>query len=119
LLYRRKPRAFAASLQLLFETILRGSALPLLIHCHAGKDRTGFVIAMLLAAIGVGKADILDDYVTTSIFMPVQRESRPIAAWAKRSFNREIDPEQAAPLVEAHPEFLEAAFDQIALDWAA
>ena len=35
---------------------------PALIHCTAGKDRTGMSIAFLLTALGVQESDILDDY---------------------------------------------------------
>jgi protein-tyrosine phosphatase len=38
---------------------------PVLIHCSAGKDRTGAAIAVLLAAVGVVPADIVSDYVLT------------------------------------------------------
>lgn len=33
-----------------------------LVHCHTGKDRTGFIIAMTLALVGVADADIVADY---------------------------------------------------------
>jgi hypothetical protein len=33
-----------------------------LIHCHTGKDRTGFVIATILALFGVAVDDIIADY---------------------------------------------------------
>jgi protein-tyrosine phosphatase len=33
-----------------------------LVHCHAGKDRTGLVVALLLGIAGVGAADIAADY---------------------------------------------------------
>ena len=33
-----------------------------LVHCHTGKDRTGFVSALLLALLGVADDDIVDDY---------------------------------------------------------
>jgi protein tyrosine/serine phosphatase len=33
-----------------------------LIHCLAGKDRTGIAVAMLLALVGVSEADIAADY---------------------------------------------------------
>jgi len=33
-----------------------------LVHCHAGKDRTGLVVALLLGVAGVGAADIAADY---------------------------------------------------------
>jgi protein-tyrosine phosphatase len=35
---------------------------PVLVHCAAGKDRTGLTIALLLAGIGVERQEILRDY---------------------------------------------------------
>lgn len=40
--------------------------LPAVFHCHAGKDRTGVVAAILLEALGVDRQDILDDYELTA-----------------------------------------------------
>lgn len=37
-------------------------SLPLLVHCKVGKDRTGLVIALLLAAAGVPREIIAEDY---------------------------------------------------------
>ena len=36
-----------------------------LIHCYAGKDRTGMTVALLLAVAGVSDEDIADDYALT------------------------------------------------------
>jgi protein-tyrosine phosphatase len=41
---------------------------PLLVHCTAGKDRTGLTMALVLDVIGVDRPTILDDYVLTSTF---------------------------------------------------
>jgi protein tyrosine/serine phosphatase len=38
---------------------------PIVVHCAAGKDRTGVVVAMALAAVGVDRQAIVDDYVLT------------------------------------------------------
>jgi protein-tyrosine phosphatase len=38
-----------------------------LIHCHAGKDRTGMSVAMLLSLAGVSDDDIADDYALTML----------------------------------------------------
>jgi protein tyrosine/serine phosphatase len=40
-----------------------------LVHCHAGKDRTGIVIALALAAVGVRDSDIADDYALTELVL--------------------------------------------------
>jgi protein-tyrosine phosphatase len=116
-LYRSKPAAYANSLRVLFAEILAGGALPLLIHCHAGKDRTGFVTAMLLSAVGISRADIIDDYVTTVRFFPVEEEARAVAGWARRSFGHEINPDSARPLADAKRDYIEAAFAEIDERW--
>jgi protein-tyrosine phosphatase len=117
MLYRRKPRAFANSLRLLFETIAQGDALPVLIHCHAGKDRTGYLTAMLLTAIGISRHDVIEDYETTSIYFPVEKEAHALAGWAKRSFGQQIHPDSARPMVDARREYIEAAFEEIEKFW--
>jgi len=119
MLYRRKPRAFAKGLKLLFETILQGDALPLLVHCHAGKDRTGFVIAMLLTAVGIAKSDVIDDYETTTFYFPGEAESRSLGGWAKRTFNRDLDPDSIRPMVDARREYIDAAFEEIEKGWGS
>lgn len=40
--------------------------LPAVFHCHAGKDRTGVVAAVLLDVLGVDRSDILEDYELTA-----------------------------------------------------
>ncbi|MDV7242849.1 MULTISPECIES: tyrosine-protein phosphatase [Rhodococcus] len=35
---------------------------PTVVHCTAGKDRTGLVVALTLAAVGVDQRDIVADY---------------------------------------------------------
>jgi protein-tyrosine phosphatase len=39
---------------------------PLVFHCHAGKDRTGVLAALVLDCIGVVRDAIVDDYVLTA-----------------------------------------------------
>lgn len=64
--YRAYPQAFAPSLGHLFTRIIDGPALPLLFHCSAGKDRTGFLAAILLRAIGVSHEQVVRDYLATA-----------------------------------------------------
>jgi protein-tyrosine phosphatase len=58
-------------------TILRLLAqedgLPAVIHCAAGKDRTGVVSAVLLLALGVDEPTVLDDYELTSEYAAATR----------------------------------------------
>jgi protein-tyrosine phosphatase len=36
------------------------------VHCHAGKDRTGIIVGVLLALLGVSDEQIADDYAETA-----------------------------------------------------
>lgn len=47
---------------------------PVIVHCMAGKDRTGTVCALTLALLGVSDQDIADDYaLTTTAMEPLTR----------------------------------------------
>ncbi|GAA4193096.1 tyrosine-protein phosphatase [Microbacterium oryzae] len=54
-----------------------------LVHCTAGKDRTGVTVAVALALVGVAREDIVADYVRTGANMPrvLARARRTVAAW--------------------------------------
>jgi hypothetical protein len=51
-------------------TTVAGAPGPALVHCAAGKDRTGVTIAVLLSAVGVVPEDIIADYQRTSANAP-------------------------------------------------
>jgi protein-tyrosine phosphatase len=60
----------------LFAGLCEDEGLPAVFHCHAGKDRTGVVAAVLLEALGVDRRDILDDYELTARYrLRPQQES--------------------------------------------
>jgi len=67
--YKSFPAVFAGPLKRLFSHIQPQDSepgLPVLVHCSAGKDRTGFAIAMILSALGVSREAILQDYMLTA-----------------------------------------------------
>jgi len=64
-LYRELPAWMAPRLRDMFEHIARDQ-LPILVHCAAGKDRTGLAIALLLAVLEVPHETIVADYLLTN-----------------------------------------------------
>ncbi|MCK1336920.1 tyrosine-protein phosphatase [Bradyrhizobium sp. 38] len=63
--YRNYVRHNTASFRTLFGYLLEDRA-PLVIHCTAGKDRTGFASALILHALGVADEVIAEDYLLTN-----------------------------------------------------
>ncbi|RGE46439.1 tyrosine-protein phosphatase [Comamonas testosteroni] len=49
-----------------FFELLQSSDDPLVFHCTAGKDRTGWAAALLLTALGVDEEQIMEDYLLTN-----------------------------------------------------
>ena len=41
-------------------------AAPVVVHCMAGKDRTGLICALTLSAVGVPDQDVAEEYALTS-----------------------------------------------------
>lgn len=71
-----------------------------LVHCTAGKDRTGLVIALALAAVGVDRQEVVDDYAATAAHLVGPWAQRMLAGLTERGL--EATPE-IVELVTASP----------------
>lgn len=69
-LYIETVERRASSFGAVVEALAGPDALPCLIHCTHGKDRTGLVVAVLLSALGVVREEVVADYVQTGINLP-------------------------------------------------
>ena len=65
--YRNYVQHNTPRFRALFAHLLEDRA-PLVIHCTAGKDRTGFACALILHALGVPDEMISEDYLLTNRF---------------------------------------------------
>jgi protein-tyrosine phosphatase len=65
--YRNYVQENTPRFRKLFAHLLEDSA-PLVIHCTAGKDRTGFACALILHTLGVSDEVISEDYLLTNRF---------------------------------------------------
>jgi len=72
--YSRFPTYNGAQQALHRVVTLLGSQRAVLTHCFAGKDRTGFLVAMVLEAAGIGRDAIVEDFLRSNDAVPQLRE---------------------------------------------
>ena len=89
--------------------VLRRAEGPSLVHCVAGKDRTGFAVALAQHVLGVSQDDIVADYVLTNQAGNIEAR---IAAGAQqiRAHRGNISDETIRTLMGVEAEYLETAF---------
>jgi protein-tyrosine phosphatase len=71
--YRRFPTANGAGRAVRQVVSLLAAGRPVLAHCFAGKDRTGFIVGVVLEGIGVDRDAILADYIRSNAAAPQLR----------------------------------------------
>lgn len=121
-LYRGLPALLAPHVRLVFDRLLNEPG-ALAYNCSAGQDRTGFVTAMILLALGVPQPVVMADYTLSTQMRRPQFEMPPIDPAVAavdpvaRMFAAYQTPQAAAPtpLVEADgTPFLAGALAEIA-----
>ena len=103
------------------EYIFDPNNLPLLFHCTAGKDRTGFVAAAILKFLDVPDEVAIKDYLLTNELLAERADER-VVAWRKRLATErgidETDIDQEAlnalrTLMLTHRDMIQATFTAV------
>ncbi len=129
-LYRALPTWMIPRLRGMFERIANGGS-PMIVHCAAGKDRTGLAIALLLAALYVPHETIVEDYLLTNdagdfeAFILSRHQTRPDQSQLDQSQQGlattnhpllALSDDVRRVLFAADADYLAAAFEQISQD---
>jgi len=96
----------------MFQLILAGDQ-QLLIHCASGKDRTGFGAALILDVLGVSEEAIVDDYLLTNTYLPVEKEIERLSKEFSDHSGSAVSEEVLRPMLEVRPEYIRACFEEI------
>jgi len=89
---------------------------PLLFHCTAGKDRTGWTAAIVLTALGVDRDTVYADYLLTN-----ERSAATMGRIMEMFTSRRIlaDPSLIRPVLSARAAYLDASFAAVEEGWAS
>jgi protein-tyrosine phosphatase len=87
---------------------------PIVIHCAAGKDRTGVLCALILRTLEVDDETIEEDYLLTNKIPYLDKIIKGYAEKLGERFGRTFPVEATWPMGAVYAEYLKAAFEAIA-----
>ncbi|MEU1086432.1 tyrosine-protein phosphatase [Streptomyces sp. NPDC005576] len=102
----------AAAYRAFLETAADAAARPVLFHCTAGKDRTGWATAVLLMILGAPQESVRAEFLAVN---PAVRLA--FAPSVQRFLDAGGDPAIASAVIEARPRYLDVALDAMEERW--
>lgn len=114
-MYREYAQDFRPVFSKVLKLIAEQENTPVLVHCTAGKDRTGFVCSLILRGLGVPWDLVREDYLRTNQYLDgfFDQKLPKFEFFAKIG----IDKERFRPLFEARQDFLDAAYHRIFMEY--
>jgi protein-tyrosine phosphatase len=94
----------------MFREILELENARFVVHCAAGKDRTGFAAAIILLALGVSREWVMRDYMLTGQFFQPHRE---IDRLQRKYDMAHMDASSILPMLEVREDYLARALGAI------
>lgn len=85
----------------------------LVIHCAAGKDRTGTLAAVILSVLGVDEDTIMHDYMATMTAVDIESFLEPAAKMMTTRYGRPYSPEALRPMFGVEPDYLKQSLEAI------
>lgn len=103
--------AHCAAYAELVRTLIDADGTPAIVHCSAGKDRTGWATALLLLALGVADELVVDDYLRSNESQSIRMAS------VARSTGNQLDPALLEPLVLVHVDYISTSLAALEEHW--
>lgn len=97
----------------LFFEALAGTRGASLVHCAAGKDRTGMVCALLQDHLGVARDDVVADYLLTNDAGSLERRAEAFAYSIRAHLGADVTPEALTATLSVDPSYIAGMFAAI------
>jgi len=103
----------------LFTALTEHAPGAMLMHCSAGKDRTGIAAALLLTALGVSRRDVVEDYLLSRDGHGAREQTQYYIDlyWEAHIATHDTNPvctkDDVHALFSSQPEKINAAFDEM------
>lgn len=116
--YRMIAEEGPPSLQKLMELVRDPANWPILVHCSAGKDRAGVATALILEAVGVDRATIMEDYLLTNEVSRAEAKAEVLSKDSKKmrtgsKLGRGPSPNAWFPFVGVMPDMLQEFYASV------
>ena len=89
---------------------------PSLVHCVAGKDRTGFGVAIVHRLLGVHEDDLMADYLLTNSAGKIEERIAQGAAHVRARYGAEMSEDAVRTIMSVNPVYLDAALATVRRD---
>ena len=106
--YQGMLRRFRAQIAAVITTVARSGDGGVLIHCAAGKDRTGLIVGLLLGALGVAPEVVAEDYGLSAEGLRAEEDR-----WLDEGPGDRADREATLERVRARPEVMLEVLDHV------
>jgi protein-tyrosine phosphatase len=117
-MYRRLPYGLQPRLAGVFAALDHAGQGAAIVHCTAGKDRTGVAVALVLEALNVRRDAIVEDYVLTNAAVDLReqllgRNATGAGLAATAGLLLALSPTAQDAVLSARPEYILASLEAI------
>ena len=105
--YAEFATAFTPQIKEFMHLLTDADNFPMVFHCYGGKDRTGYVSAVVMLTLGYSRDDAMRDYLTTNLY------DEELTTRIANS------PASLLPIHGAHEDQLNAALDTINAEYGS
>lgn len=112
--YARMPfePSHVALFKIYFGALIRNEGASL-IHCAAGKDRTGLLASLVHRALGVHQDDVMADYLATNAAVNLEGRAEDMGQWLGKMTGHPVSRDAVVAFLGVDADFLHHAYGAI------